>query len=355
MAIVTILSLYLVAWPVPFDPAAWTPPTPPAREGVYAPNSRLAPVERLIEGMGIGPEDVAFDAQGRVYSGYVDGRIVRCNPDGTDVSIIANTGGRPLGMDFDAAGNLIVADAVRGLLSIAPNATVAVLSVEADGIPFKFADDVKVAKSGLIYFSDASDKFGKDAYLEDLMEHRGNGRLLVYDPKDRMTTCLTRDLHFANGVALDPDETFVLVNETGKYRILRHWLTGDKKGTTEVFLDNLPGIPDNLSCNGRDRFWVALFSPRSTSLDGLLPKPFLRKLVYRLPNFLRPAPAHHGMVLGVSFDGHVLELLEDSAETSFAPITSVEERDGMVYLGSLHANAIGRLALSQPAGGFEIK
>ncbi len=80
----------------------------------------LIMVERLGVGAGVGPEDIAVDAQGRIYGGMEDGRILRFQADGSQPELFADTGGRPLGLHFDAAGNLVVADGNKGLLSIAP-------------------------------------------------------------------------------------------------------------------------------------------------------------------------------------------------------------------------------------------
>ena len=74
--LVTLLLLYLLFWPVPIDPAAWTPPEVPELKGIYQPNSLLASADRLGEGAGIGPEDVAVDSQGWIYGGMEDGRII---------------------------------------------------------------------------------------------------------------------------------------------------------------------------------------------------------------------------------------------------------------------------------------
>ena len=63
---------------------------------------------------------------------------MRLNPDGSNAENWANTKGRPLGIDFDSSGNLIVADSIRGLLSIAPDGTISELSVSAGGIPLGF-------------------------------------------------------------------------------------------------------------------------------------------------------------------------------------------------------------------------
>ena len=66
-----------------------------------------------------------------------------------------NTGGRPLGIDFDGNGNLIVADGYIGLLSIAPDGKITTLLTSVDGIPLGFTDDVDVAADGKIYFNAA--------------------------------------------------------------------------------------------------------------------------------------------------------------------------------------------------------
>src|SRR5437870_4287568 len=117
IVIVVALLVYLVAWPVPINPSAWTPPRAPELTGAYALNSELAKIERLRVD-GFAPEDVAIDNQDRIYCGTVDGRIFRFQPDGGRPEVFANTRGRPLGLIFDRDGNLIVADAIKGLLSI---------------------------------------------------------------------------------------------------------------------------------------------------------------------------------------------------------------------------------------------
>lgn len=105
--------------------------------------------------------------------------------------------------------------------------------------------------------------------------------MLRYDFQTGKTEQLLDRLEFANGVVLGPNDSFVLVNETGAYRITRYWLSGPKARTREVFVDNLPGLPDNLSFNGQERFWVALYAPRNSLLDGLAGYPFVRKMVVR--------------------------------------------------------------------------
>jgi sugar lactone lactonase YvrE len=342
LGMVGLLALYLFFWPVPVDPAAWSPPVAPKLEGVFAPNSQLSAVERLGEGVCLAPEDMAFDAQRRIYTGCQDGRIVRMSPSGGRPEVFVDTNGRPLGLAFDALGNLLVADAYKGLLSVNPAGAVTVLSTQAGGVPFKLTDGMDIASDGQVYFSDASSKFSLNRYRLDLLEHRPNGRLLVYNPKTNETRILLSGLYFANGVAISPDGAFVLVVETGKYRVRRLWLKGPKQGTSEVFIENLPGLPDGISSNGRGVFWLALATPRDRKLDQMLPRPFLRKVIARLPQAFLPGPKDYGFVLGLDTAGLVVQNLQDPSG-GYAQVTSVREYQGMLYLGSLSEDAIGRL------------
>jgi sugar lactone lactonase YvrE len=345
LSLLGLLVLYLLLWPVPIDPEAWTPMEAPKLEGAYAANTRLSGVERLQGGAGHKPEGVAIDREGRIYSGMEDGRIVRWRQEGGGPEAFAETGGRPLGMDFDREGNLIVADAIKGLLAISPQGAVSVLSTEAGGVAFRCLNDLDVAADGTIYFTDASSKFPLAVYKQDLFEHRPNGRFLAYEPQSRKTRVVLDKLYFANGVAMSPDQSFVLVSETGKYRVLRVWLAGEKQGTTEIFIDNLPGFPDNISSNGNDKFWLALVTPRSPLLDKLLPRPFLRKVVLRLPEFMQPAPKRYGFVLGLNRDGQVVANLQDPSGQSFALISNVLEYQGKLYFGSIGEDAVGRISI----------
>src|SRR5215510_2457173 len=125
VAVILIAALgYLLLAPVPITPGAWTPPVAPALTGQYQQNTRLAPVQKLSLGDGHKPEDVALDAEGKIYAGFEDGRIIVLQPDGTQPRVFADTQGRPLGLIFDHSGNLIIADAIKGLLSVSKSGEV---------------------------------------------------------------------------------------------------------------------------------------------------------------------------------------------------------------------------------------
>jgi sugar lactone lactonase YvrE len=348
LAIIVVIVLYFVAWPVPVDPVAWEAPPNPGYTGSFAVNERLKDIETLPIAGNHGPEDIALDSQGRIYAATHEGRIVRLNADGSNPVNWVATGGRPLGINFDNKGNLIVADALKGLLSITPDGTISELATSADGVPIRFADDVDVAADGKIYFSDASTKFGAkasggtyEASLLDINEHGGHGRLLVFDPSSSVARTLLDGLNFANGVAVSHDQQSVLVNETGSYRVIRFWITGPKKGQTETLIDALPSFPDNVSTGHDGRYWVALVSPRNPIVDKFAGNPFMRKVIQRMPAFLRPQAVAYGHIIAIDDQGNVLIDLQDP-DGSYPINTSVTETKDYLYIGSLVAPVLGR-------------
>lgn len=340
LCLIVVLLWLLV--PSSIDSVALDEPPALPMTGALAPNEDLRSARPMAPGRLEGPEDVAVDAAGRVYTGTADGRIVRISPrpDGSEIlETFADTGGRPFGLRFGPTGTLFVADGVKGLLAIDPTGGSRALTTAADGVPFRFTDDLDVAADGKVYFSDASDRFGVDEYLYDLLEARPHGRLLVWDPaaEEAGARVLLDGLSFANGVALARDGSFVLVNETYRYRVRRYWLTGARQGTSDVFLDHLPGFPDNLTRDpATGRFWIALFTVRNPAMAFLHPRPFLKDQLAKLPRFLWPKPAPYGLVLEVDERGAIVGSHHDPGGQVVRGVTSAEPHDGKLYLGSLH-------------------
>lgn len=333
----------------PIDSVAWHAPEPEPMSGPLSANEQLESADLLALGEVYGPEDTTIDADGVLYTGTQDGWIVRVFPDGR-VENWLQTDGRPLGMVFDQDGNLIVADAWKGLLSVAPDKTVTVLTREAEGLPFQFTDDVGIAPDGRIYFTDASSRFNQPDYLLDLMEMRPHGRLLRYDPDTGTTEVLLRDLYFANGVAVSPDGEYLLMNETWKYRILRYWIGGRNPGTTEVFADNLPGFPDNLAVDDAGRYWVAFPTTRNSQIDSMHARPWLKDLLAKMPDEFKPKPEEYGFAVAFNAQGQVLTSLHDTDGQHLQEITSVNPHKGFLYFGSLHNDRIGRMAIESVPG-----
>ena len=339
-----ILVVFFVFKETPVNPVAYAPPKSPDLTGILAPNDLLKNAEVIAAGRINGPEDVAIDEDGRLYGGTQDGEIIRIWPDGK-IETFAVTDGRPLGLHFDGEGNLIVCDAYKGLLSIDAGGEVTVLAASAEGVSFKFADDLDIASDGIIYFSDASDTFDHSKYLFDLLESKSHGRLMSYNPTNGKVTVLLKGLYFANGVALSENEDFVLVTETYRYRITRYWLTGPKAGSSDIFADNLPGFPDGISADRKGTFWLALFTVRNALMDTIHPYPVLKTLLSKLPPPLWPKPEPYGFVIALDEEGNIVKSLQEPTGKYLREITSVQEHGGSLYLGSLHNDRIGKYNL----------
>lgn len=334
----TYLTVAAVLWmliPPPFPSNPYNPPKapelPPANEDLRA-------AHVFAQGQVIGAEDVAVDRAGRLYTGTADGRVARVTlrPDGTaDVLTFARTGGRPFGLRFDPAGNLIVAVANKGLVSIDPTGKTTVLVSKVHGVPLGFMNTLDIARDGKIYFSESAPGYSPTRYIDELLESRPRGRLLVYDPKaPEKVLVLLENLFFSNGVALTTDQRAVLVAETYAYRIRRYWLDGPKKGTWDVFAENLPGFPDNLTSDRRGGYWLALPTVRKALLDKIHPHPFLKEQLVKLPRALWPKAVPYGLVVVFDENGRIPRSLHDPGGKTVRGVTTARPAGDKIYLGS---------------------
>jgi sugar lactone lactonase YvrE len=357
--------LYFAFWPVPIAPVAWEVSANAGYTGEHATNSRLKDLQKISIGSKSGPEHLAIGKDGKLYAAVASGSILRMNLDGSEQSVFAKTGGRVLGFDFDAQGNLIAADEMRGLLSISSAGEITVLAdkvaVGNGDQPILFADAVAVAKSGKIYLSDASTSFAPkqwggsfEASVLDILEQSATGRILEYDPATKAIRIVAKGLSFANGIALSANERQIFVAETGKYRVWRIDVnasdldvrtTSGMSGATHIVLPNLPGYPDNLmrglpTKDGKPTLWVGLAKPRSALVDKMASKPWMRTLTLRLPRFLWPIPPKYGHVMSFTEDGTVLQDLQDPSG-AYPETTGVLETADRLYVQNLHSGYIG--------------
>jgi sugar lactone lactonase YvrE len=151
-------------------------------------------------------------------------------------------------------------------------------------------------------------------------------------------------LFFANGVTLGPGDAYVLVNETGMGRVHRLWLKGARAGEQDIFVDALPGTPDNIRFDGVDTFWIAMPSLRA-SIDALASLPRLRAVLSLLPMpLLDTAAQPASFVIGVNLKGEVIHNLQDQGNP-FNYITGATACGDTLYLGSLRTQAVGSLPL----------
>jgi sugar lactone lactonase YvrE len=317
--------------------------TPPALTGVWAPtDARIDRAELLPLPSGHAPEDVVVDDSGAVFSGTAEGSIWRWSPPAHEPALLTETGGRPLGIEIDPRdGALIVCDAYRGLLRVTPDGAITDLTDHAGGTRILFCNNAAVTRTGVVYFSDSSNRFPLSHWRRDLLEHRPNGRILAYDPASGTTDVVATGFHFPNGVALTPDESALLICETVAHRLVRLSLPD----AVVTDLGDLPAYPDNMSSVGDGTYWIALASPRVPLAEKLLPYPRVRRIAAVLPPRLQPQPVPHTIVALVDTDGTVLRTLH-SPTGHYPMLTGVRQHGDTLWFGSLTQRSIARVPLT---------
>lgn len=334
------------------------PSIDPSTNSLFSQNDALKSARPIGLGIIDGPEDMVIDDEGNLFAGTRNGDIYRFKgPNYTQHELYVHIGGRPLGCQVDRDGSLVFCVAGMGLYRVTKKREVIALSIQTnrslmsinDDSRVRMADDLDIAPDGRIFYTDPTTRYEISAWLTDALEGRGNGRLLCYDPKDGSTRTVLQGLVFANGVCLTYDGESVLVAETWAARIKRYWISGAKAGKSELFMDNLPGYPDNINRSSDGNYWVALVGTRSPTFDLALRLPSFRKRMIRRvapDNWLMPN-SNQGCVIKFDGAGHALKTLWDSNEGNHPQVTSVREHMGKLYLGGVFNNRIGELDMPE--------
>ncbi|KAL8240463.1 hypothetical protein R6Q59_013818 [Mikania micrantha] len=302
--------------------------------------------EKIGEGQLLGPEDIVFDPKLRViYTSCVDGWIKRVTVNDSVVENWVNTGGRPLGLALGYSGEVYVADAFKGILKITEDGAIEALTDEAEGVKFGTTDAVAVAKDGVLYFTDASWKYELHNFVLDILEGRPYGRFMSYDPSTKKTKVIARDLYYANGVEMSPDQDFVIFCETVMLRCKRYYIQGEKAGSIDIFVDRLPGMPDNIRYDGEGHYWIAIPTELTYEWDLARKHPYIRKFLAVLDKyFKRPSMERNAGVVVVDLNGKPIARYHDP-ESKF--VTTGIKIGEHLYLGNLMKSFVMRLNLTR--------
>ena len=343
-------------------PVAWTPPANIELLDSAHLNEELTHSQKITLGGWSGPEDIVFDSAGNMYAGvhrkendFSDGTILKIDKTGKTEEFF-NAGSWVAGLHFDSHGNLVALSHRQGLISIDPQKKVTVLADrDARGKPFLIPNGLDIASDGRIFFSNTSHQ---SAYTiaygrKIILETKPLGGLYLYDPTLKKVETLIDGTYFGNGVVLSRDESYVLMVETTKYRVVRYWLKGEKAGTTDIFIDNLPGFPNGISVREDGSYWLGFSTKRTDALDNIHAKPGMKKLVYGLPGWLQPKAEKFGMVMNISQEGNILQSFFDTKGTIMPEAGAVKEYNGYLYLGGDVISHIGRYKL--PAQDYSVK
>jgi sugar lactone lactonase YvrE len=328
----------------PIDPVRWqAPPVDPLPE--FRPASiTVVPVP------GNAPEDVVVDAEGQIWAGVDDGRIVRISPASGEATVVADTGGRPLGLHVARDGRLLICDSPRGLLAMdRDTGELETLVDEVDGRRLQFCSNVTETADGTIYFTESTSAFTYADFMAAILEARGRGSLFRRDPDGTVLTVVP-GLYFANGLTTTADGSALVFAELLARRLLKYWLTGPDAGSVTTLAENLPGMPDNLSTGADGRIWCAFVTPAHPLADRLAKgSPLVRKLLWRLPSSLQPKP--ESVVWAVAFDPDTGDAVAGlrTEHPGFSQVTGMVEADGKLWMGSIGGPAVAWAELSATA------
>lgn len=351
VALAVALAVYRLD---PFEPAPLPLEEIFSHEVVMAPrvNGRLLlDSELLASGQLLGAEDFAFDSDSQViYTGCADGWIkkVSVNHSTADIVVhnLVNTGGRPLGIALGLNRELIVADSDKGLLHVTTDSEVKLLTDEAEGRKFKFLDGVDIAKDGTVYFTDASWKYSFHDFIWDILEGRPHGKLLSFNPITGETRVLARHLYFPNGVVVSPDQKYIVFCETIMRRCRKYITQGENAGSIDPFVDNLPGLPDNIRYDGANQlYWIGLPTSVKPYWDIAQSYPMVRKVLGIFTRHIgRPRLEKNSGVLALDLEGMPVAHYYDPGLELITTAITVGEH---LYLGSLGYPHILRVNMSR--------
>ncbi|XP_012055281.1 PREDICTED: adipocyte plasma membrane-associated protein-like [Atta cephalotes] len=368
--------------------------TPPRQLDLkIGPKNRLNGIQKLFTGEIHAPE--SFDSyNGQLYTGIHGGYVLRIEED--RIVPIVKFGekcdgiwqehkcGRPLGLKFDKKGNLYVIDAYYGIFQVnvatGEYKNIVNITKPIDGKIPRIPNNIDIAKNGDIYWTDSNTDFAINDLAMTFLTNP-SGRLIHYNAAKKENEVLIRNLAFANGIVLSDDESFVLTVETLKNRLIKYNLKGSKAGQHEIFIDGLPGIPDNIHSDNHGGFLLSLIIADNPDypqiFQSLTPHPYLRKMLLRLtmmmelpfkllnniyPNscterILHAIGSYQGidflsnpneksLVLRIDASGNIIEIITADDGSAFR-ISSAYIHNGFLWLGSPFQNYLGRVPLKQ--------
>ncbi|THD22908.1 hypothetical protein D915_006250 [Fasciola hepatica] len=254
-------------------------------------NNRLSDVTQISIIPHSGPESIVY-VNGTLYTGTENGNILRIRDSKVEVfhdlkqSDCDSVGpcGRPLGMRLSKNGeNIFIVDALSGVysLSLENGAVDKIFPLDSLFYP-RFLDDLDVLPNGEIVISEATVKYSLQELDKEYLESRANG---------------------------------------SRFRVIRVPLDGKSPAT--VFVDGLPGFPDNIRLSPRGGYWI----PINLLLPGL--------------NMLK---ARSSMLLRVDEQGDIIEVWRDP-QNKVLNVAEVCEAGEYLFTSSYFLPYVGKVKL----------
>lgn len=290
---------------------------------------------------GGGPEDILVLPNGDVITGTLDGRLQKIRADFSGADTLVQMDVRALGMDLMLDGRVVFCDPDGGVYAVdLETGVLEPLATAFEGRPLGVCNNPSVAGDGTVYFSVSTTRHDVFNSVSDIVENKPTGAL--YRIGAGGLEKLLGGLLFANGVVVAPDQQSVLIAETGTAKIHRVWVDGPKAGASEVFVEGMRGMPDNLALADDGTLLVAWPSPFDKRVQDIIALPaIVRKVIVMLPNFMKPKPADRFMVARYDFDGSLLGFVDYEA-AGYHFVTGLRQMGDWVYVGSVEEDAVAR-------------
>ncbi|CAB3405546.1 unnamed protein product [Caenorhabditis bovis] len=347
----------------------------PALIGALKLNEKLSKASLILENKIVGPESMAI-VDDAIYASLYDARVVKI----VDGEIIASvsyseraqffrdcgnfdaepTCGRPLGIRQLSSKSLkfLVADAYLGVYLIDFNdeknpkhEEIFSSKIKINGITPKFLNDLDIINEDEFVVSDSSTRHDRRHFMEAILEHKSDGRIIHYKISTKTATVLIDKLYFPNGIQLLPDKKSLLFAECSYARIKKLNLESKK---AEMFAANLPGMPDNIRMTERGTFWVGLAAVRHSEapsiVDLLGAYPGIRQfLIDVIPAKLWGVISgafkrSHAIIIELDKNGNIIQSLHDKSG-KIVDVSQVTEYKNNLYIGSFDSHSIGKLKL----------
>ncbi|CAI5443317.1 unnamed protein product [Caenorhabditis angaria] len=349
---------------------------PPTLENVLAENRLLEKAEHILENQIVGPESFVVEKDA-IYATIYDAKVIKI-VNGKIVSQVSyserakffrdcgnfeaeDTCGRPLGIRklSENSQKFVVADAYLGVFVVdfsdEQNPTTSQIldsKKPIEGFAPKFLNDLDVLNEDEIILSDSSTKYPRKQFMPLILEQNPNGRIIHLKISTKTAKVLISGLYFPNGVQLTSDKQSILFSECSMARIKKLDL---KSKNVEMFVKNLPGMPDNIRKTERNTYWVGLAAIRHSATPSLIDKlgsvPGIRQfLIDIIPSKFWETILHtfrksHSIVVEIDENGRIIRSLHDLTGKIVGDVSQVAEFEGYLYFGSFNSPFLAKLKL----------
>jgi gluconolactonase len=238
-------------------------------------------------------EGVCVGPRGEIYAGGEEGQLYRISPEG-QMTQVAAAGGLLLGLALDCEGWVHACNqALACVQRIGPDGTVQVRSRGTAARPMEVPNFPVFDRAGNLYVSDSGDYWSPT----------GTGCVWVIRPDDSAELFHAGPFRVANGLAIDPTDTWLYVVQSTGPNVLRLRLD-DPYGTCEEAFTLPPHtVPDGLAFADDGSLVIACYRPDIVYLG-------------------RP-------------DGELEVLVEDLTAELISRPTNAALHDGKLYLANL--------------------